>query len=189
MKHLKIEFTQVIVASLLIGSLALACASSLDETPLPTTTDVGDSAPDSTPETTMPSQQTGIADHEIGLSKNSVFDTPIPDPVRPNTTDPGDQALLPRAYEISPPRIPHLVADFLPITQGENLCVDCHHLDAAEEGDPKPIPASHFVDLRNAPDKRQETVTGARYVCITCHLELTGAQPLVQNLFAAAPGS
>jgi cytochrome c-type protein NapB len=189
MKHPNIEFTQFIGACLLLGGLALACATSLDEAAQPTTTAVGDSAPDSTPETTMPSQPAGIADHELGLSKTSVFDTPIPEPVMSNTTDPGDRTLIPRAYEISPPRIPHLVADFLPVTQGDNLCIDCHQLDAAEEGDPKPIPVSHFLDLRNAPEVEQDTVAGARYVCVACHLEQTDAQPLVQNLFQAAPAN
>lgn len=127
-----------------------------------------------------------VADRDLGLSRTSVFDVPAPEPVPVNASDPGDGPVLPRAYPIAPPRVPHAVADYLPISRSENLCVDCHLLAEAEEGDPTPIPASHLTDLRNAPQEIGEDVVGARWVCLSCHAVATGAQPLVGTSFGTA---
>lgn len=124
-----------------------------------------------------------VPDTTLGLSKTSVFDSPSPPPVVPETADPGDRPPLPRAYPGAPPRIPHAVADFLPITRGENLCIDCHLVDEKVEGEPTPIPASHKTDLRRSPGEAGEKVVGARWVCLTCHVPRTGAGELVENRF------
>jgi cytochrome c-type protein NapB len=124
----------------------------------------------------------GTPDTEIGLSKVSVFEDPSPAPVADNQAEPGGTTLLPRAFPGSPPAVPHIVADYLPITRDENLCFDCHQVQVEDwsEGDPTPIPASHYVDLRNAPTKFQDAPVGARYVCVTCHVAQTEATPLVK---------
>ncbi len=69
----------------------------------------------------------------------------------------------------------------------ENLCLDCHQvlIEDASEGDPTPIPASHYVDLRNAPKERQNTIVGARYNCVSCHVTPGGNPPLTANTFGA----
>ena len=121
----------------------------------------------------------GIPDDQIGLSKVDIFDVAEPDPVRDNATEPGDGVPEVRAFEGAPPVISHGIADFLPITRVENLCIDCHQLEEASEGDPTPIPASHFIDFRNAPDEIGSDVAGARYNCTACHAVVTEAQPLV----------
>jgi hypothetical protein len=102
----------------------------------------------------------GTPDTEIGLSKVSVFEDPSPAPVADNQAEPGGTTLLPRAF----------------------LCFDCHQVQVEDwsEGDPTPIPASHYVDLRNAPTKFQDAPVGARYVCVTCHVAQTEATPLVK---------
>lgn len=123
---------------------------------------------------------------ELGLAKGSVFDVAVPDPVKPDTSDPGDRPSLPREYPGSPARVPHGIDDFLPIGRQDNLCVDCHGIAEADEGDPTPIPPSHYTDLRRAPDRLGETVAGARWVCTSCHVVLTGAEPLVGNRFIEA---
>jgi cytochrome c-type protein NapB len=120
---------------------------------------------------------------ELGLAKGSVFDVFVPAPVQPETSYPGDRPSLPRAYEGEPPRVPHGVADFLPVTREDNLCVDCHGIAEAGEGDPTPIPADHYTDLRRAPDEVGETVVGARWVCVSCHVAPSGADALVGNRF------
>lgn len=129
------------------------------------------------------SSEKGIPDTSLGLSKTSVFEVPDPPPVEWNTTDPGERPVLPRVYEGSPPLIPHAVQDFLPITRDDNQCIGCHQVEEKEEGEPTPIPASHFVDLRNAPDTRRDEVAGARYVCVSCHVPQTQNPPLVENGF------
>ncbi len=124
-----------------------------------------------------------IADREIGLSKTSVSETPEPDRVMLNDTEPGDGPLLPRS-EGFPPRISHGIADFLPIDLGDNACVDCHEVEEKIEGEAIPIPQSHYVDLRNAPEEMREEIADARYYCVSCHVRVTSAPLLVDNLHA-----
>jgi cytochrome c-type protein NapB len=125
-----------------------------------------------------------VADTQIGLVKSSVFEVPSPEPFAAEAGLPGEQEPLPRAYPGAPPRISHAVADFLPISRQENLCLDCHEPQGEKgEGLPTPPPASHRTDLRNAPDKVGQGIVGARYVCVSCHVPETGAKPLVENQF------
>jgi cytochrome c-type protein NapB len=124
-----------------------------------------------------------IPDRELGLSSGSVFDVPSPDPVSENRTDPGEKPALPRAYPGAPAIIPHGVADVLPITREDNLCLACHLVKEKVKGEPTPIPESHFIDLRNSPEKIGKQLVGARYNCISCHASLTEADPLVGNRF------
>ncbi len=126
-----------------------------------------------------------IADTQLGLSKGSVFDVPVPPVSAVNEADPGDLPLAPRAYPSAPPRVPHAVADFMPITRDENWCTDCHLLDwtAPEEGDPTPIPFSHYMDLRSESNDIGEEIVGARWVCVSCHVPVTDAPALVENTF------
>ena len=65
----------------------------------------------------------------------------------------------------------------MPLNKEENMCLDCHTAD----GDAKPPTPSHYTDYRNAPDKVSEEIVGARYVCVSCHVEQSNAQPLVGN--------
>jgi len=58
---------------------------------------------------------------------------------------------------------------------------------AKKPGEPTPLPASHYTDLRNAPGKVGDTVTGARWVCTSCHVPQTDAKPLVGNRFTRDP--
>ncbi len=152
---------QSLVLALAIPAL-VACVAALEETP------------PSTPDT------------EIGLSKASVFEVPSPDPMPAAGGDPGEQPVLPRAFDGSPPVIPHGIVDFLPITRQENLCLDCHEPAkgaARVEGEPTPIPRSHLTDLRAAPEAVGDQVVGARYVCTACHVPKVAVSPLVDNRF------
>jgi cytochrome c-type protein NapB len=124
-----------------------------------------------------------ISDREIGLSKGSVFEVPIPEAFGEEPGDPGEDSLLPRPHPVAPPLVPHAIRDMLPITPGDNLCLDCHLLEEQEEGEPTPVPKSHYVDLRNAPSEEGDNVVGARYNCVLCHVAPTSATPLVRNLF------
>jgi len=131
----------------------------------------------------LPAASGPVADSELGLSKGSVFDVPTPPAVKANASNPGEAPLLPRPYAIAPPRVPHAVADFLPITRAQNACLDCHAVKDKKQGDPTPIPPSHYTDYRNAPDRVGDHVAGARYVCVSCHAAKTDAPDLVGNRF------
>ena len=126
---------------------------------------------------------TPIADGSLGLAKGSVFDTPAPPAVKANESNPGELPPLPRPYPIAPPRIPHAITDFLPITQKQNACLDCHAVKEKKPGEPTPIPSSHYVDFRNAPGQVGSQLAGARYVCVSCHAAKTDAPDLVENRF------
>lgn len=119
-----------------------------------------------------------IPDAALGLSKGSVFDVPAPPAVKPNQSAPGELPVLPRSYALAPPGIPHAVDDFLPITQKQSACLDCHSVKDKKPGEPTPIPASHYVDLRRVPGKPGQQISGARWVCTACHVSRTEAQPL-----------
>lgn len=125
-----------------------------------------------------------ISDGQIGLSKGDVRDTPDPDPVVDDTTEPGERGRLQPVFEGAPPVISHSISDYLPITRDENLCLECHMIDGEKEvGLPTPIPASHYTDLRNAPSEVGTAVAGARYNCTLCHVTQTGAPLLVESRF------
>jgi len=128
-----------------------------------------------------------VADTEIGLVEGSVFEAPAPPPVQINDSDPGDRPALFRPHPEAPPPIPHGIADFLPITRADNACVDCHWLEEKEEGLPTPIPGSHFIDYRNAPGTVRETIAGARWVCVSCHVPQTDNPLLVGNGLKPTP--
>lgn len=124
-----------------------------------------------------------LPDSTIGLSHTSVFSAPAPPAVAAPDGIPGDAPRIPRAYPGAPPRIPHGIGDFLPITRDQNMCIECHDTGSAGDTGAVPIPASHYVDLRRAPDVSRDRVAGARYVCVTCHVPRTDATPLVGNAF------
>jgi cytochrome c-type protein NapB len=130
-----------------------------------------------------------VSDGALGLDKGSVFDAHAPPPVKAEDSAPGEKPVLPRAYANAPPRVPHGIADFLPITSAQNTCVDCHEVKEKVAGQPTPMPASHYTDLRRAPGAPGPKVAGARWVCTSCHVPRTDAAPLVPNLFTTGPGA
>ena len=64
------------------------------------------------------------------------------------------------------------------------MCVDCHEVEEKVEGEPTPIPPSHYTDLRRSPDKVGDQLVGTRYFCVACHTGLTEARPVRENTFA-----
>jgi len=125
-----------------------------------------------------------VKDRDLGLSRTSVFDVPTPPAFTAETSAPGEKPLPPRLSSEIPPVIPHGVTDFLPISQKQNSCVDCHQVEGPKKaGEPTPIPASHVRDLWRAPDLRAAQVVGARWICTACHVARTDAPPAVANGF------
>jgi len=125
-----------------------------------------------------------IPDASLGLAKGSVFDAPTPPAVKLADGAPGEAPVVPRPYVNAPPRIPHAMGEFLPITQKQNLCIECHAVKDKKPGEPTPIPVSHYTDSRNAPDRAGREVVGARYVCVSCHAGKSDAPELVGNSFS-----
>jgi cytochrome c-type protein NapB len=132
--------------------------------------------------------QKAVEAETLGLSKTSVLDTPAPAVPASKAKEPGENLVLGAYFSKAPPLVPHLIRDFLPIRIGENACADCHDAqdqigEALGEGEPTPIPASHYTDLRRAPEKVGKKLVGARYVCTQCHAPQTDAVLLVANTY------
>lgn len=125
-----------------------------------------------------------VADRDLGLSRTSVFEVPTPPLFRDEAAGPGEKPLPRRINKEFPPVIPHSLADCVPITQSTNLCLDCHGVAGPKKkGEPTPVPASHYVDLRHAPEKKGAKVAGSRYVCVSCHVPRTDAPPAVGSTY------
>ena len=78
--------------------------------------------------------------------------------------------------------------EFLPITIGDNQCLECHDAQDAigteiAAGDPTPMPVSHYTDLRKDLAPVSDTVMGTRYTCVQCHAPQADAPPLVANTY------
>ena len=131
-----------------------------------------------------PPKPAPIQDRNLGLSHSSVFEVPAPPVFHDEASAPGEGPLPARINREYPPVIPHAVGDCLPITRESNLCMDCHAVAGPKKkGEPTPIPASHYIDLRRAPGKVAHQVSSARYVCISCHVPRTDAPPLVGSTY------
>ena len=118
----------------------------------------------------------------------SVFDTPGPIVPSPAAGEAGENEKLGSYFEGMPPMISHQVADYLPITAAENLCLDCHDLRDQIGGEigadePTPMPESHYTDLRRPGSEAAENPVGARYTCVQCHVPQTAAEPLVASTY------
>ncbi len=124
-----------------------------------------------------------VSDAQLSLYPGSLFEVPNPAGFAWNGSDPGDNHLLARAFPGAPPRVPHSIADFEPITLRANACLDCHGLEP--ESDAPALPASHRTDFRRMPEKPGTEVAGARWQCLACHVGTTDAEPLRAN--SAAP--
>lgn len=154
-----------LILTLAAGALAISSLLSGDEPrPASSATATAEKAPSS------------ISDSDLSLYPGSLFDVPNPAAVAWNNAAPGDNARLPRAFPIAPPRIPHAIDDFVPLTLKSNGCLDCHALDAG--ADAPELPASHRTDLRNSPGQVGTTVAGARFLCLACHVPTSDAAPV-----------
>lgn len=130
-----------------------------------------------------PPVRESVPETSVGLSPGNLLDVPEPMQVSPNSSEPGERPVLPRPYPGAPPLIPHEIDSLLPITADDNTCLVCHEIDEKVEGGPTPIPKSHYVDQRNAPERSGNRVVGARNSCTLCHVPQTDALPLVRNRF------
>lgn len=152
-------------AILLSLALVVSCSSSGPETT--------EAPPAAKPEPAPEAVKT-IPDSEIGLAPGTAFEQPEQKAIGFNTVDPGDGEIQARPNAEFPPVIPHSIQDLGVITMTENPCRDCHNPDVAEDMGAVAIPDSHRMDLRNSPGVVGDQVTGARFVCTSCHVEVTG---------------
>ncbi len=121
-----------------------------------------------------------IPDSDLGLSKSSVFETPVPQAFDYDGSAPAIAAM--NSHEV--PVIPHEVRHFELITIGSNRCLRCHVLPSSLGGpdasaNPTPTPASHYREKSSENDPPR--IAGARWVCTQCHVAQSNVEPLVGN--------
>ncbi len=131
------------------------------------------------------SQSSGsMSEEEIGIRKKSLYSEEEVQPAKgvyPETS-PGASKRFQRAFENSPPLIPHDLTGMLPIAEKNNMCTGCHMPMAAKSVGAVAIPKSHFVDMDTGKDLG-ETLDGNRYDCMQCHVPQVKMSAPVQNLF------
>jgi cytochrome c-type protein NapB len=130
-------------------------------------------------ETEAPAVTASIPDSEVGLAPGTAFEQPPQAPIAFNRIDPGESELQPRPNTEFPPVIPHSIDDLETITTEENSCLECHGTSVAADMGAVAVPGSHLVDLRRSPEETGESVSGARWVCTSCHVAQTETDPLV----------
>jgi nitrate reductase (cytochrome), electron transfer subunit len=94
---------------------------------------------------------------------------------------PGESTVEYVAFYGAPPQIPHSVEDMLPILADENMCMDCHAPENADEDTPA-IPESHFMTTLMAKgestdvqvwkvvgEEKMDVMSGMRWNCTLCH--------------------
>ncbi|MBC8212492.1 MAG: nitrate reductase cytochrome c-type subunit [Gammaproteobacteria bacterium] len=128
-----------------------------------------------------------VDDINMGLSKESVFDTPTPMVSHYSGQETGENERLPVAYSTLPSQVAHTLTEYLPITREENECIDCHDRRKYigyewKMGVRVPMPDSHYGSFKVQGES--EDVAGARYNCTLCHVQMSDAQPLVGNTFS-----
>jgi nitrate reductase cytochrome c-type subunit len=99
---------------------------------------------------------------EQGAERYSLLATGSPGMNRWIEVEPGESSVLPRAYELAPPLVPHSVKDFT-INIEQNDCLDCHaegiEIDVGHIA--TKIPDTHYEDGE---------ISGMRYNCLQCHV-------------------
>lgn len=123
-------------------------------------------------------------EEELGIRTEPIYDEESTSPLHgePITKQPGESDRFERAFENSPPLIPHDITGMLPLLQTENICLDCHMPEEAVGMGATSIPGSHFVDPRTGEDLKGE-LDGGRFSCMQCHVTQTTLSPVVENVF------
>lgn len=126
------------------------------------------------------------SEEEIGIRHESLYDETKAMPARGeySTAEPGKSRRIERAFENSPPLIPHDLTGMLPIAETNNMCLQCHMPEQAHALNATPLPRSHFVDLDTGKDL-QGKLDNKRYPCMQCHVPQVTIPEPIKNTFKA----
>jgi cytochrome c-type protein NapB len=90
-----------------------------------------------------------------------------------------DDVRVMRNYPDQPPVIPHAIEGYA-MDLNANKCMSCHARKFTEQSQAPMISVTHYQD------RAGNTLGGLsprRYVCVSCHVPQTSADPLVENIF------
>ncbi len=127
-----------------------------------------------------------VSDEEIGIRKGALTEEAAVMPAHGeySLAQPGASTPLGRAFENSPPLIPHDLTGMLPIAETNNACLDCHMPEHAVGLNATPLPRSHFFDMDAGKDLGGE-LDGKRYPCMQCHVPQVNIPEPIKNTFEA----
>ena len=123
-------------------------------------------------------------EEELGIRKTSLYteDTTTPvEGIYPKMS-PGESKRFERAFENSPPLIPHDLTGMLPIAETNNQCIGCHMPKTALSIGAVPIPQTHLIDMDTGKDLGGE-LDGKRFNCMQCHVPQVNIPEAIENLF------
>lgn len=129
-------------------------------------------------------QQKAKSEEEIGIRHAPLTDESREAPVRGEygKSEPGRSRTLGRAFENSPPLIPHDLTGMLPIAETNNACLNCHMPEHAGAIGATPLPKSHFFDIDTGRDL-QGKLDNKRYLCMQCHVPQVDIPVPIKNTF------
>lgn len=94
----------------------------------------------------------------------------------------GQPQLIARTFVGQPPLVPHTIEKYVPLTQEENACLDCHITDELRGQKVPKIGQSHFSKTLKRRDG-SPAVEMSRFQCDSCHVPQVDAKPLVDSKF------
>jgi cytochrome c-type protein NapB len=127
------------------------------------------------------------SEDEIGLRKETtLYDETKAMPAHGEygKAEPGKSKPLGRAFENSPPLIPHDLTGMLPLAETNNSCLNCHMPEQATALGATPMPKSHFFDIDTGKDLKGQ-LDGKRYFCMQCHVPQVNIPEAIKNTFKA----
>lgn len=126
------------------------------------------------------------SEEELGLRKESIYEESTIEPKGGaySSSEPGKSRKIERAFENSPPLIPHDLTGMLPIAETNNMCLNCHMPDIAKGLGATALPKSHFFDMDTGKDLGGK-LDGKRYNCMQCHVPQVNIPEPIKNKFKA----
>ena len=127
------------------------------------------------------------SEDEIGLrQETTVYDETKAMPAHGEygKIEAGKSKPLGRAFENSPPLIPHDLTGMLPLEETNNSCLNCHMPEHAGAIGATALPKSHFFDIDTGKDLKGH-LDGKRYFCMQCHVPQVNIPEAIRNTFKA----
>ncbi len=131
-------------------------------------------------------EKKAVSEEQMGIRKGTLTDETKVKPAHGEygKAEPGKSKPLGRAFENSPPLIPHDLTGMLPIAETNNACLNCHLPEEALAIGATPMPKSHFFDMDTGKDLKG-TMDGKRYNCMQCHVPQVNIPEPIKNTFKA----
>ncbi len=131
-------------------------------------------------------KQKAKSEEELGIRKETLYDESkvVPHHGEYGREKPGESKRIERAFENSPPLIPHDLTGMLPIAETNNSCLNCHMPEHAKSLGATALPKSHFVDMDTGHDLKGK-LDGKRYNCMQCHVPQVNIPEPIKNTFKA----